>query len=327
MNHLKTKVLKALKEADGFISGQQLCERLGVSRTAVWKVIAQLKEEGYEIDSIRNKGYCLLSVPDIYSESEIKSRLRTKKMAQNLLYFEELESTNTFCRQKGDLYPDGTLVVANIQTAGRGSRGRGWESPENVSVYMTVLLKPDISPEFAPRLTPVMAVSIVRALSAMGIDAKIKWPNDVVLNGKKLVGILTEMSAEMDYIHQVIIGAGINVLTEQFPEEIAHRATSLYLETGNRYSRSAIVAEIMNCFEEDYHIFLQTCDLSGLLEPYKQYSATLGNTVRVLDRKKEYAGFAVDIDAEGRLLVEKEDKTLVKVFADEVSVRGIYGYI
>lgn len=324
---MKTKVLKALKKADGFLSGQQLCENLGVSRTAVWKVITQLKEEGYEIESVRNKGYCLLTVPDIYSASEIKSRLRTKKIAQNVLFFDELESTNTFCRQNGDRYPDGTLVIANIQTAGKGSRGRSWESPENVSVYMTVLLKPDISPEYAPRLTLVMAVSIARALAALGVDAGIKWPNDIVVNGKKLVGILTEMSAEVDYIHQVIIGAGINVLTEHFPEEIAQRATSLLLETGRRFSRSEIAAEIMNCFEEDYDTFLKTCDLSGLLQRYKRFSVTLGSEVRVLDRKAEYTGRAVDIDEEGRLLVEKSDGDRVKVFADEVSVRGIYGYV
>lgn len=324
---MKAKVLKALRESEEFLSGQQLCSRLGVSRTAVWKVITQLKEEGYQIESVRNKGYRLLSAPDIYSESEIKSRLRTKKLAQKLLFFDELDSTNTFCRQNGDKYPDGTLVIANTQTAGKGSRGRGWESPENVSVYMTVLLKPEIRPEHAPRLTPVMALSIVRALRTMGIEAGIKWPNDVVMNGRKLVGILTEMSAEIDYIHQVIIGAGINVLTEQFPEEIAQRATSLLLETGKRFSRSEIAAEIMNCFEEDYHIFLKTCDLSGLLEAYRRFSVTVGNQVRVMDRKGEYTGRALDVDSVGQLLVEKEDGSRVKVFADEVSVRGLYGYV
>lgn len=324
---MKTKILTLLKQTDDFLSGQWLSQQFGVSRTAIWKVINQLREEGYEIDSVKNRGYRLLSVPDILSESEIKSRLHTKKIAQKVLYFDQLSSTNVFCKQHGEEYPDGTLIVANNQTAGRGSRGRSWESPKDVSIYMSLLLKPDIEPQAAPKLTPVMALSIARALDSMGITVGIKWPNDIVINGKKLVGILTEMNAEMNYIHHIVIGAGINVLSEEFPSELAERATSLLLETGRRLSRAEIIARITECFEEDYEIFLKTADLGGLLEEYKRYSVTIGREVHVIERGSGYDGKALDIDRDGMLYVEKEDKSVVKVFADEVSVRGLYGYV
>ena len=324
---MKTKILMALKGTEDYVSGQELCERFGVSRTAIWKVMEKLKEEGYEIASVRNKGYKLVHAPDIFSAEEIKSRIHTRMIARNVLFFDELDSTNTYCKKHGDELEEGTLVVADRQDAGKGSRGRGWESPAGVAVYMSLLLKPDILPMYAPRLTLVMAVSIVRALRRMGIEAGIKWPNDVVMNGKKLVGILTEMSSEVSYIHHVVIGAGINVQTEEFPEEIAHRATSLYIETGERLSRSELVAVVMDCFEEDYEKFLKNQDLSELLEQYTQFSVTIGKEVRILAPGKEYVATALSVDKEGQLLVEKEDGERVKVFADEVSVRGIYGYV
>lgn len=324
---MKTKILMALKETDGYVSGQELCEKFGVSRTAVWKVMEKLKEEGYEIESVRNRGYRLVHAPDIFSAEEIETRVHTKVIGRRVLFFDELESTNVYCKQHGEELENGTLVVAEAQDAGKGSRGRGWQSPGGVAIYMSVLLKPDIPPMHAPRLTLVMALSVVRALRGMGIEAQIKWPNDVVINGKKLVGILTEMSSEVDYIHHVVIGVGINVLTPYFPEEIAQRATSLYIETGRRYSRAALTAAVMDCFEKDYEAFLQTEDLSQLLEQYRQFSATIGRDVRILARGNEYTAKALDVDKDGQLLVEKENGERVKVFADEVSVRGIYGYV
>lgn len=253
--------------------------------------------------------------------------LRTSEIAGSVLYFEELDSTNTYCRLHGAELSHGTLVIAENQTAGRGSRGRTWEAPENESLFMSLVLKPDMSPVFAPRLTLVMALSCARAFQQYGIDVQIKWPNDIVLNGKKLVGILTEMNAKPSGIEQVVVGIGINVLTGQFPKEIAYKATSLWLETGKHFSREEIAAAVMNCFEEDYETFLKTCDLSELLEQYRQFSATVGQKVQILDGKDGYTGFAYDVDKEGQLWVRTEDGQEVKVFADEVSVRGIYGYV
>lgn len=257
----------------------------------------------------------------------ILENLSTEQIGRNIVFFRELDSTNSYCRHNGKDYPEGTLVIANNQTAGKGSRGRSWESPQDVAVYMSLILKPDIQPLYAPRLTLVMALSVARALESMGVQAEIKWPNDIVINGKKLVGILTEMNAKQQGIEQVIVGIGINVSTQHFSEELKVRATSLYLETGKYFPREEIIAAVMNCFEEDYKVFLKTCDLSQLLEQYIQFSATVGKEVRILDSKGEYTGFAQSVDKDGQLLVCKEDGQVVKVFADEVSVRGIYGYV
>lgn len=324
---MKTEVLKALRQQEDYVSGQKLCEKLGVSRTAVWKVISQLKEEGYVIESVTKKGYRLLSEPNVLSESEILSRLHTTCIGKQVQYFDTLDSTNTYCGRKGEELAHGTVVVAEKQTAGLGSRGRNWTSPKGSSIYMSLLLKPDILPDAAPRLTLVMALSVARAFRNLGVKVQIKWPNDIVINGKKLVGILTEMRAEIGYVHQVVIGVGINVLTEQFPAELAHRATSVFLETGKIFSRAEVLAEVLDCFEQDYETFLRTSDLSELLEQYTQFSATIGKEVCVLEQKATYNGRALRVNETGQLLVECEDGSINAVFADEVSVRGIYGYV
>lgn len=261
------------------------------------------------------------------SVDKIENLLETKTMGRNLVSFEELDSTNTFCRIHGQEYPDGTLVLADNQTAGKGSRGRSWESPAGVSIYMSLILKPDMQPVYAPRLTLVMAHSVARVLRSLGVKAEIKWPNDLVVDGRKLVGILTEMNADGQGIQQVIVGIGINVLTREFPEELHHRATSLLMATGKTFSREELIALVTNAFEEDYGKFLETCDLSQLLEQYIQLSATVGKEVRILDPAGEYTGYAETVDETGQLLVRRDDGQLVKVLADEVSVRGIYGYV
>ena len=261
------------------------------------------------------------------SAENIRKYLKTNCIGQYIEVHEELESTNLHCRKNGENLPHGALVTALHQSAGKGSKGRSWESPKGESIAMSLVLKPDISPVMAPRLTPVLALSIVKALKELGIDSQIKWPNDIVIRGKKLVGILTEMSATMEQVRYVVIGAGINVSTDAFSEELKDRATSMFLETGRIYAREEIMAGILNHFERDYEMFLETGDLSLLIEQYKQFSATLGKRVRVMDSKGEYSGCAVDVDETGQLLVQKENGEMAEVFADEVSVRGIYGYV
>ena len=210
---MKTEILKLLREQDGYLSGQQICETLGVSRTAVWKVMNQLKEEGYQIEAVPNKGYHLLQTPDILSVSEIESRLTTDHMARKLYYYDVTDSTNTDCkRYMEEEGVHGTLVVADMQRAGKGRRGRSWESPSGHAIFMSLGLKPEISPNKASMLTLVMALAVCDGIAGVtGQETGIKWPNDVVLHQKKICGILTEMSAEPDYINQVNIRVGINV--------------------------------------------------------------------------------------------------------------------
>ena len=209
---MKSEILRLLKESDDYISGQQMCDRFHVSRTAVWKAIEQLKKEGYEIEAVRNRGYRLLESPDIMSEAEIRSLMDTEWAGKNIVYFDEIDSTNNRAKELGEKDgAHGTLFVADRQVAGKGRRGRVWESPKGISIYMTILLRPDLIPTKAPMLTLVMAQSVAEGIREVtGMETGIKWPNDIVMNGKKVCGILTEMSAQLDYINHVVIGIGIN---------------------------------------------------------------------------------------------------------------------
>ena len=325
---MKSEILRLLKESDTYISGQQLCEQFQVSRTAIWKVIDQLKKEGYEIEAVRNKGYRLIDSPDVMSKAEIESLVDTKWAGKNVVYYDEIDSTNNRAKEAGDNgAAHGTLFVADMQVAGKGRRGRVWKSPSGSSIYMTILLYPDIPPVKAPQLTLLMAIAVAEGIQEVtGLETKIKWPNDIVVNGRKICGILTEMSAQIDYINYIVVGVGINVSNESFPEEVAATATSLYLLTGVRISRAKLAAKIMAEFEKYYAIYLETQDLSGVMNEYNCHLVNRGRSVRVLDPRKEYTGVAQGINQNGELLVQTEDGT-AHVSSGEVSVRGVYGYV
>lgn len=329
MESNKTKILKTLRNTDGYLSGQELCEQLGISRTAVWKYMKQLKEEGYEIQSVQNKGYCLMEVPDVLGESEIKSRMETQWVGQRVYFYEEIDSTNTQAKRLAEEdAPSGTLIVSDCQLKGKGRRGRVWTSPKGEAIYMTILLRPQIRPDRASMVTLVMGLSVVQAIrNVLGLETSIKWPNDVVLNRKKLVGTLTEMSAQMDYIEYMVIGTGINANMTEFSEELKDKATSLRMEMGRSVNRASLIAESMKCFEKNYEIFEKNQDLSGLIEDYQAVLANLNQPVRVLEPGHEYSGIARGINEKGELLVEREDGTVTAVYSGEVSVRGLYSYV
>lgn len=326
---MKTKILTILRESSDYVSGQKLCDELGVSRTAIWKVINQLKASGYEIESVQNKGYKLTTAPEILSESEIQSRLKTNWAAKDLVVKKETGSTNNDCRaylEEGRGH--GLLVVADTQKGGKGRRGRSWSSPPGTTISMSLGLKPDFEPMKASMLTLVMALSVANAIEDVcNISAAIKWPNDIVVNRKKVCGILTEMNAQLDYIENVVIGVGINVSQTEFEEEIKMTATSLSLETKSAVSRVALIQKTMEYFEQHYEVFCQTHDLSTIMVEYNSKLANVNAVVRVLDPKGEWEGMALGINKEGELLVKKEDQTVEAVYAGEVSVRGIYGYV
>lgn len=318
-----------LRREDGYVSGQQICDALQVSRTAVWKAINQLKEDGYEIEAVRNRGYRITNCPDVLSREEIMSHMDTKWAGRNVYFYEETDSTNTRAKAEGEMGGcHGALFVADQQNAGKGRRGRTWQSPAGSSIYMSVLLRPEFDPAEAPMLTLIMAYSAAMALKEEEeIQARIKWPNDLVLNKKKICGILTEMSAEVDYINYVVIGIGINANTETFPEEIAGTATSLKIESGERVQRAGLIAAVMKKFEEYYEEFCRVGDLSFLLDGYNQILVNLGREVCVLEPGAQYNAVALGINEKGELLVRREDGSVSHVFAGEVSVRGIYGYV
>lgn len=318
---MKQKILDILKSTDGYVSGERISEQLNISRAAVWKHIKKFKEDGYEIESVTNKGYRLISSPDIITESGIKSGLNTEFIGQKLFIYDETDTTNERAKANSDA-PEGSVFIAEVQTHGKGSRGRGWVSPRGTGIWHTILLKPDISPLEVSQITLVAGLAVCKAI---GLDAKIKWPNDIVIGGKKVCGILTEMSAEMDMVNYVVCGIGINVNTESFDKEIEHRATSMYIESGVKYRRDEIIARLMNEFEYYYKKFLND-GLNAILDEYKEYCVTIGRDVSVIFKKETVTGKAVDVDENGALVVETADG-IIRVTSGEVSVRGIYGYI
>lgn len=326
---MKEEILKMLRETDGYISGQELCNKFGVSRTAIWKVMKQLKEAGYNIEAQQNKGYHIVSAPDVMDAAELKSIWKPKWVGCEILYFDSIDSTNTKAQELAEKgYPSGTLVVADKQIAGKGRRGRNWESPSGCGIFMTLMLKPDINPNNASMLTLVSALAVAKALADItGKDAKIKWPNDIVIDGRKVCGILTEMSAQFDYINNIVIGIGINVNNSSFPEEISATASSLrLLNGGKKYRRAEIIEKIMEYFEKYYSIFLETEDLSALVNEYDAMLVNMKRQVKVLDPKEPFEGKAMGITKTGELIVDTwESRKLVS--SGEVSVRGIYGYV
>ena len=326
---MKEEILKMLRETDGYISGQELCNKFGVSRTAIWKVMKQLKEAGYNIEAQQNKGYHIVSAPDVMDAAELKSIWKPKWVGCEILYFDSIDSTNTKAQELAEKgYPSGTLVVADKQIAGKGRRGRNWESPSGCGIFMTLMLKPDINPNNESMLTLVSALAVAKALADItGQDAKIKWPNDIVIDGRKVCGILTEMSAQFDYINNIVIGIGINVNNSSFPEEISATASSLrLLSGGKKYRRAEIIEKIMEYFEKYYSIFLETEDLSALVNEYDAMLVNMKKQVKVLDPKEPFEGKAMGITKTGELIVDTwESRKLVS--SGEVSVRGIYGYV
>ena len=326
---MKAKILAALREAEGYVSGQELCERFGVSRTAVWKAINQLKKDGYEIEAVQNRGYRIVGAPDILSENELSSIRKTDWIGKKIYYYDETDSTNVRASRLAEEGAEhGTLVVADQQDAGKGRRGRGWSSLPGTGIFMTLILKPELNPSNASMLTLVAAMAVAKGITrCTGMEAKIKWPNDIVYQGKKLCGILTEMSAELDCIHYVVIGIGINVNTTEFADEIKETASSLFVETGKNIKRSRIVALFAEEFTKYYQKFLNTGDLSGLVQDYNEMLINAGRQVRICDAKEEFTGVAAGIDSHGKLLVTKEDGTQAVISAGEVSVRGLYGYV
>lgn len=315
-------------ERGGFVSGQELSELLGVSRTAIWKAIRQLEEAGYEIEAVRNKGYRLVSEPDLLTAEAIAAKLSTEWAGEKILSFAEIDSTNNEAKRQAEAGAGhGMLAVSEVQTAGRGRMGRPWSSPAGSGIWMSLLLRPPLAPIQASGLTLVMALAVREAIVTMtGTDCGIKWPNDIVSEGRKVCGILTEMSAEPDRINHVVIGVGINVTDDSFPEEIRDRAISIWQICGQKIRRAELIAEILKSFECFYDRYLQHGDMSALLEEYNAALINRGRRVRVLDPAGEYEAVAEGILPSGALVVLKDGQR-EEIISGEVSVRGVYGYV
>ena len=322
---MKNKVLILLKDnRDCYISGEEICKTLGVSRTAVWKHIQVLRDDGYRIDSLSRKGYCLTGIPDRLYPEEIKTGLLTKRLGTNIKYFELLESTNNTAKELAGnkvSSAEGMIVVAEEQTGGRGRLGRSWYAPYGKGVWMTVLLRPQVRLEIVYQITMVTAVAVLRAVrSVCGIVPEIKWPNDLQYGGKKLCGILTEMSAEADRVNYVVVGMGINTAPagDLIPLEIQHQVTSLSEITGESVDRVKLAQEILRELENCYESWLAG-GFPILLNEWKGNCNSLNRQVTVKTLSEVYTGWAEDVDSDGALLLKLDSGELKKFVSGDVS--------
>jgi BirA family biotin operon repressor/biotin-[acetyl-CoA-carboxylase] ligase len=313
-------ILGALKEAAAPLSGEALAAGLGLSRAAVWKRIHRLKALGYAIEGSPRRGYRLLGLPDKLLPAEITQGLKTRYLKGPIHHFETLPSTNDLAKELGSREaPEGTLVVAESQSRGRGRLGREWDSPPGLGLYVSLLLRPPLPPTEMPRLTLTTAVAVVRALKrAAGVAPGIKWPNDLLLDGKKVGGILTEMETESDRIRHLVVGLGLNVNNRRFPPPLDLTATSLALAAGSSFSRRLILQAWLEEFEALYDLFLHQ-DFAVILEEWRQYNVTLGQAVTVRQGPREISGLALEVAEDGALLVRQETGEIVRVASGEIA--------
>lgn len=324
---MKVQILKILRTNEGYVSGQDLCQSLGVSRTAIWKVIKGLREEGYVIEAVSHKGYLLKEVPDVITDTEILSRLDTEEMGKHIYFSEQMASTNNEARllaEQGAVH--GSLILTGEQTSGKGRFGRTWVSPKDAGISMSILLKPQILPLNASMLTLVAALAVSDAINEVGLSGSIKWPNDIMIGNKKVCGILTEMSADMDRINYVVIGMGINVNTNHFPKELEEKATSMRIEGNLIYNRALVIKNVIEAFEKYYHIFTETEDLSRLRDIYNHRLVNRDRFVKVIEKAGNFTGIAEGINTKGELVVSCDGQKR-SVASGEVSVRGRLGYV
>jgi len=315
---MKSKILEILEKKGDYVSGEEISKEIGISRAAIWKHIKKLRELGYEIESKTNEGYKLIKSPEKQIEFELERLLDTKIIGKKILFFEEVDSTNNKAKQIALEENEGTVVISEMQTSGRGRRGREWYSPKG-GIYVTFILKPNVSPEKASQLTLVSSLALVETLNAINnnLNAKIKWPNDVLVSGKKISGILTELSADMEKINYIVIGVGINLNTEK--EILPENGTSLKIEMKEEVSIKLFLKSFLEHYDLIYQEYLNG-GIDQIIEKWKNNSDTLGKKVKIMGINETFEGLAKDIDENGALILETKEKE-IKVYSGDVSLR------
>lgn len=318
-------ILQLLREhPSAFLSGEELSRRLNVSRTAVWKKMNHLRSLGYEIEASTRSGYRLIQSPDLLTSSEVKSFLKTKWMGKTIHYFPSLDSTNSKAYElatKGA--EEGEVVIAESQEKGRGRLGRNWFSPPSLNLYLSVILRPQIPPHQAPLITLMAAVATAGAIKKYsGLHPLIKWPNDILLKGRKVAGLLNEVRSETDRIHFVILGIGVNLNLDEkmFPKEIRSIATSMKREMGQAISRKEFLSSLLQQLEEWYAIYLKEGG-GVILNAWREKARIKGQRVKVTSWGETLSGIAVDVDLDGALILKMEDGKQRRVVAGDVEYK------
>ncbi len=324
--NIKQEILKAFHDRPGqFISGEELSRTCNCSRTAVWKHIEELRGEGYRFEAVRKSGYRLISSPDSISAEEIVAALQTERIGQRVVAYDTVESTQKLAHEEASRgAPEGTIVIAEEQTAGKGQLGRAWHSPKGTGIWMSLIVRPAIPIPKAPQLTLLTAVAMAKAIeSLLDVNVQIKWPNDLLIGGKKMCGILIQLNAEFDRIHYLVIGMGINVnsVKSDFPPELHEIATSLREASGLAIKRAALIKAFCQFFEKEYDHFLAH-GFDQVRSEWERYSISLGRYVVVRLHNATLEGRAVALDPEGALLVEDAQGQRHKVYSADLEYRA-----
>ncbi|MDP3792038.1 MAG: biotin--[acetyl-CoA-carboxylase] ligase [Candidatus Omnitrophota bacterium] len=322
---LDEKILNVLRHSrDSYVSGEELCKYAGISRAAIWKHIEDLRKAGYEIEAVPHLGYKLITVPDALISSEIKWKLKTKVFGKEIISYKKVDSTNDLAYQLAEKgIKEGTIILAEEQSKGKGRHGRRWASPPKGGVYMSCILKPRIAPNEIPRITLLAAVAVTRAIREVtSLDVSIKWPNDIMLDGKKICGILTEMKAQQDCVDFVILGIGINVNTPS--KQLPKTGTSLKEGLVRRsikgaVSRVELTKNILERLEGCYNL-LASKGFEPIVEAWKNLSDMLGSRVKISLPGRTFEGLAHDIDPDGALVVRLDSGVLEKVSSGDVVI-------
>jgi BirA family biotin operon repressor/biotin-[acetyl-CoA-carboxylase] ligase len=316
---MQDKILDLLRKKQDYVSGEEISHHLKISRQALWKHIHQLKEAGYSIVAVPHLGYKLVSVPDRLFACEIAPKLHTRFIGKKIYYFDETGSTMDIATDLGlKGAAEGTLVITEAQSKGRGRMGRTWSSPKYKGIYASLILKPKISPQNCAILTLLSAVSICEAIKEItGLEAKIKWPNDILLANKKLGGILTELTAETDEVRFVVIGIGINVNNNK--NSLLVHATSLKEQKGQNINRTELLQAILRKIENNYSL-LQEKGNREIIDKWRNYNVSLGRRLKVICHGREIEGQAQDIDIDGGLLIRKDSGLTEKLTSGDVTV-------
>jgi BirA family biotin operon repressor/biotin-[acetyl-CoA-carboxylase] ligase len=327
---MRTKIIKLLKDKrPAYISGEEMAGMFAVSRTSIWKNIRALQADGYRIEGSPRRGYRLVGIPDLLLPAEIAGELQTEIIAsspEKIIHYRQLDSTNNALKKLAEKgAPEGTVVLAEEQSQGRGRLGRSWSSPFGKGIYLSILLKPPLAPQETQLLTLLAAVAVAKSilLNLPGLAVGIKWPNDLLIHNRKVCGILTELKAEADLLHYLVIGIGLNVNTrkEDFPADLQSSATSLFLENNKQLvlRRHKLAASLLREMDSSYLDYFKSGP-GAVISEWKKYNVTLGKEVTIKTVKENYSGFAVDLDVNGALIVEDAKGHKKRFSSGEVSL-------